>query len=72
MPRDFGEYRAMFLDFGVDPRALDTMSLAEISSMSKALSRRRGKTPMPPKTEDREALMAFADIVKNDPSVRLN
>lgn len=37
----------MLLDFGVDPRAIDTMSLAEISSMLNALKRRRGNADRP-------------------------
>lgn len=40
-PNDFGKVRAMLLEFGVDPRATDTMTLAEIEGMMRALRENR-------------------------------
>lgn len=39
--RDFGSLRAMLLDFGIDPRAADTMTLGEVDAMMRALRERR-------------------------------
>ena len=60
----------MFLDFGVDPRAMDTMSLYEICSMQAAHAK-RGK----PAVTDKEFAdgMALRDkVLGRDPSVRLH
>lgn len=69
---DFGAYRAMLLDFGVDPRAVDTMSWAELASMERGLLKRRGKAPAPSKEVEAAAFEAFTQAVANDPSVRLH
>lgn len=69
---DFGGYRAMLVDFGVDPRAVDTMSLGELSSMMAALELRRGKQDVPGEEERAEKMSEFADFVANDPMVRMH
>lgn len=69
---DFGGYRAMMVDFGVDPRSIDTMSLGEISSMIDSLSKRRGKVELPTDTERSEAFAEFSDFVMNDPQVMVH
>lgn len=61
----------MFVDFGVDPRAIDTMSLAEIHSMCVALAERNGKVEPPPKAERDEEFRKFAEFVSGDSSVRI-
>lgn len=68
---DFADYRAMFLDFGVDPRAVATMSLGDLLSTNAALAKRRGKAPLPSKSQERKALAEFAMIVADDPTVSL-
>lgn len=70
--RDFGAYRAMLLDFGADPRAIDTMSLAEIVSMMKAMEKRRGKPDVPSDEERAAAMDRFAAFAAKDPALRLN
>lgn len=69
--RDFGEYRAMFLDHGVDPRAGDTMSLAEITSMLAALKKRR-KPAEPVMSDDEFDALKDKVAAMNMPNVRLN
>ena len=62
----------MMLDFGADPRVIGEMSMAEIMGLMGAMQRRRGKDKMPTEEEEAEATQAFAALVANDPSVRLN
>lgn len=62
----------MMLDFGADPRVIGEMSMAEIMGLMGAIQRRRGKAKMPTEEEEAEATQAFAALVANDPSVRLN
>lgn len=69
---DFGGYRAMMLDFGVDPRSVDTMSLGELSSMMSALEKRRGKADVPSEEERTRLLADFAVFVQDDPMVRIH
>lgn len=69
---DFGGYRAMLVDFGVDPRAVDTMSLGELSSMMVSLEARREKDEKPTDEEREERLSEFAVFVRDDPNVRFH
>ena len=69
---DFGEYRAMMLDFGVDPKAMDEMCLAEITSMMAALARRRGKVKPHTPDEIKTGMTEFAAFVAHDPAIRLH
>lgn len=69
---DFGGYRSMLLDFGCDPRAVDTMSLSSIVDMMVAMEKRRGKTEVPDEQEREKKFSVFMDQVKNDPSVRFH
>ena len=62
----------MMLDFGADPRVIGEMSMAEIMGLMGAMQRRSGKAKMPTEEEEAEATQAFAALVANDPSVRLN
>lgn len=61
----------MLLDFGVDPRVLETMTLTQISGMMRGLRSRRQKDKVPSVREDREAMERFTAVVAADPSVRL-
>lgn len=68
-PFDFAAIRAQYMDFGVDPRAVDTMSLYEILSTN-AAHNRRGKTKV--SDQEFEEGMAFArKALAHDPSVRI-
>ena len=69
---DFGGYRAMMVDFGVDPRSIDTMSLGQIASMIVGLSRRRGRVDVPSEEERAEKMAEFAQFAEMDPSVRIH
>ena len=69
---DFGEYRAMMLDFGVSPQAIDDMCLAEITSLMAGMSRRRGKVKPHTPEEISEGMSEFAAFVAHDPAVRLH
>lgn len=69
---DFGGYRAMMVDFGVDPRAVDTMSLSQLVDMMRGLSERRGKTAPPSDEEREERLSDFRSFVSDDPMVRIH
>lgn len=70
----------MMLDFQVDPRSLDTMSLAEIGSMMSALKKRREKDENQNRKTGRqvsdeewaEAQEMLASVTVNDPSVRIH
>ena len=62
----------MMVDFGVDPRAVDTMCLAELSSMLSGLADRRGSAAAPSREEMDEKFSEFAEFVSSDPKVRLN
>ena len=60
------------MDNGVDPRAIDTMSLADITTMFEALNVRRGKAPEISEEDEERGLSILLEAVKNDPNVRLN
>ena len=70
----------MMLDFGVDPRAIDTMSLAEVSSMMRAIKKRRDESDPDSKKVGRqvsdeewaEAQQLLASVSVNDPAVRVH
>ena len=70
----------MMVDLGVDPRAIDTMSLADISSMSKALKRRRDEANGDTKKTGRQvtdeewtqAQEMLASVSVNDASVQIH
>lgn len=62
----------MMVDFGVDPRCVDTMSLGEISGMIDSLVKRRGKVELPTEKERSEAFAEFSDFVMNDPQVMVH
>lgn len=68
---DFGGYRAMLLDFGVDPTVIGRMTLGEIDGMLRALEKRRGKAEVPSEKEMSERMQDFADFVRNDPNVSI-
>lgn len=59
------------LDFGVDPRCIDTMSMAEITSMFGGIERRRGQTKVPSKEEMEKKKTEFLSFLEKDPSVRI-
>lgn len=69
--RDWGGDRAMLLDFGVDPRSMETMSLSQMFDMFRSLRNRRQRDRMPSRREEREAMDRFTSVVAADPSVRL-
>jgi hypothetical protein len=63
----------MFIDFGVAPSEVKRMSMAEMHGTMRRLSERTKKTgKMPTRSEEEAATEAFAKIVANDPTVRLN
>lgn len=62
----------MLVDFGADPRSMDTMSLAEFHSMIRALEARRGKTEPPPRHEREAKLAEFAEFVASDERVSIH
>lgn len=70
-PYDFPAIRAMFLDFGIDPRAYRDMSLYELISMQVAHAK-RGKTVIPTEKEIAEGLALRDRVLGRDPSVRLH
>ncbi len=57
------------MDYGVDPRAMDDMSLYEIISMQQALAR-RGK-PVVTDEEFDEGMELMRSVLSRDPTVRL-
>lgn len=61
----------MFLDFGVDPRVMDDLSLDQMSDLMSSLSARRGGK-VPTRGEEIAAMNQFRDIVKDDKSVKLD
>lgn len=62
----------MFMDFGVDPSSLDRMSLGEVFGMMDALRRRKeNKDEMPDELAIEESMQSFYDVVRSDPSVKL-
>lgn len=69
---DFGAYRAMLLDFGIPPQAMDNMSLAEMSSLRKGMEARNGKARVPSKEEREEGMTAFNNFISSDPTVRIH
>lgn len=69
---DFGGHRAMMVDFGIDPRCVDTMSLGELSDMLDGLSRRRGKAEVPTESERADSMAEFSQFVMNDPQVMVH
>ena len=58
----------MFLDFGVDPRAMDTMSIYEIISMQQAHGKRGKPVEVTPE-EFADITERLREISKSDPSV---
>lgn len=61
----------MFVDFGVDPRAMDEMSMSQLSGLLTSIKSRRGDAPMPSVAKQMQAMEQFELIVSGDPSVRL-
>ena len=62
----------MMLDFGVDPRSLDSMSLGQIDGMMSSLEQRRGKVPAPSEKDRADSMEAFAMFVRDDPNVSIH
>ena len=62
----------MMLDFGVDPRCIDTMSLAEIRSTTKALAKRRGKAELPSREVRDAKMQEFLSAVSWDPRIKVH
>lgn len=69
---DFGGYRAMLVDFGVDPRVVDTMSLSQLLDMMMSLEKRRGKSDVPSAEERGDKFNEFLGFVAADPAVRIH
>jgi len=57
------------MEFGVDPRAVDTMSLAEILEMMQRMVRKE-KAPLPTDAEYEEMKQSWRDL--NLPDVRID
>lgn len=61
----------MMVDFGVDPRCIDTMCMAEIQSIMVAMAERRGKVSPPSAEVRKEKMDEFMAFLALDPTVRI-